>query len=174
MTEPTSTTRAVRAGVNTDTAFRAVVPPINLSATYSFARLGEPGEFDYSRSGNPTRSLLADALSDLEAGDGAVVTASGMGAVTTALHALLKPGGRLVAPFDCYGGSWRLFDALARRGAFELALVDLSDPGQVRSALADGADLVWIETPSNPLLRITDIGEVAAWIFAHEDGGCRG
>jgi len=168
MTEPTPTTRAVRAGVNTDSAFRAVVPPINLSATYSFARLGEPGEFDYSRSGNPTRALLADALSDLEGGAGAVVTASGMGAVTTALHALLPPGGRLVAPFDCYGGSWRLFDALARRGAFELALVDFSDPARVGPALAGGADLVWIETPSNPLLRITDIAAVSA--AAHAAG----
>ncbi|MDQ7992928.1 MAG: cystathionine gamma-synthase [Propionicimonas sp.] len=161
MTESTPTTRAVRAGVNTDRAFRAVVPPINLSATYSFAGLGEPGDYDYSRSGNPTRTLLAEALADLEGGASCVVTASGMGAVTTSLHALLPPGGRLVAPFDCYGGSWRLFDALARRGALDLVLVDLSDPDQVARSLAGGADLVWIETPSNPLLRITDIAAVS-------------
>lgn len=168
MTESTPATRAVRAGLNTDPAFRAVVPPIHLSSTYSFAGFGEPGPYDYSRSGNPTRSLLADALADLEGGAGAVVTASGMGAITTVLHALVPAGGRLVAPFDCYGGSWRLFDALARRGAFSLDLVDLSDPAAVGTALARPADLVWIETPSNPLLRITDVAAVAA--AAHAAG----
>ena len=161
MTESTPATRAVRAGLNTDPAFRAVVPPIHLSATYSFVGFGEPGPYDYSRSGNPTRQILADALAELEGGAGAVVTASGMGAITTVLTALLPAGGRLVAPFDCYGGSWRLFDALARRGAFSLDLVDLSDPAAVGAALARPADLVWIETPSNPLLRITDVAAVA-------------
>ncbi len=116
MTESTPATRAVRAGLTSDQEFRAVVPPVHLSSTYAFEGLGEPGRYDYSRSGNPTRSILADALAELEGGSGAVITASGMGAVTTVLHALLRPGGRVVAPFDCYGGTWRLLDALARRG----------------------------------------------------------
>ena len=162
MTESTPPTRAVRAGLTSDPQFRAVVPPLHLSATYAFGGFGEPGPYDYSRSGNPTRSILADALADLEGGVGAVVTACGMGAVTTAVHALVKPGGRVVAPFDCYGGTWRLLDALARREALRLELVDLSDPAAVATALASPADLVWIETPSNPLLRITDIAAVAA------------
>ena len=162
MTESTPPTRAVRAGLTSDPEFRAVVPPLHLSATYAFRGFAEPGPYDYGRSGNPTRSILADALADLEGGVGAVITASGMGAVTTALHALVKPGGRVVAPFDCYGGTWRLLDALARREALRLDLVDLSDPAAVATALGSPADLVWIETPSNPLLRITDIAAVAA------------
>ena len=135
---------------------------------HAFAALGSPGPYDYSRSGNPTRTILADALADLEGGAGAVVTTSGMSAVTTALHALVPMGGRVVVPFDCYGGSWRLFDALARKGAFRLDLADLSDPGEVARALATPADLVWIETPSNPLLRVTDVAATAA--AAHAAG----
>lgn len=168
MSETTPATRAVRAGLNTDEAFSAVVPPLHLSSTYAFAALGSPGPYDYSRSGNPTRTILADALADLEGGAGAVVTTSGMSAVTTALHALVPMGGRVVVPFDCYGGSWRLFDALARKGAFRLDLADLSDPGEVARALATPADLVWIETPSNPLLRVTDVAATAA--AAHAAG----
>ncbi|MGC3953841.1 MAG: cystathionine gamma-synthase [Propionicimonas sp.] len=162
MNESRPATRAVRAGLNTDRAFGAVVPPLHLSSTYAFAGLGRPGDYDYSRSANPTRSILADALADLEGGAGAVVTSSGMAAITAVLHAVVPQGGRVVAPFDCYGGSWRLFDGLAAKGAFRLDLIDLSDPEQVRDALATSADLVWIETPSNPLLRITDIAGVAA------------
>lgn len=161
MSDSTPATRAVRAGLNTDPAFGAVVPPLHLSSTYAFAGLGLPGQYDYSRSGNPTRTILADALADLEGGAGAVVTNSGMAAVATVLHALVPVGGRVVAPFDCYGGSWRLFDGLARKGAFRLELADLSDPAEAAAALADPADLVWIETPSNPLLRVTDIAGVA-------------
>ena len=168
MSESTPATRAVRAGLNTDRAFGAVVPPLHLTSTYAFAGLGSPGEYDYSRSGNPTRTILADALADLEGGAGAVVTSSGMAAVATVLQALVPVGGRLVAPFDCYGGSWRLFDGLAGRGGFRLDLVDLSDPARVTEALAVPADLVWIETPSNPLLRVTDIAAVAA--AAHAAG----
>lgn len=168
MSESTPATRAVRAGLNTDQAFGAVVPPLHLSSTYAFAGLGSPGAYDYSRSGNPTRTILADALADLEGGAGAVITSSGMAAVTTVLHALVPVGGRVVVPFDCYGGSWRLFDALARKGVFSLDLVDLSDTGQVDRALELPADLVWIETPSNPLLRVTDIARVA--VAAHAAG----
>ncbi len=163
MTQQHPRTRAVRAGINTDPAHRAVVPPVYVSTTYCFPGLGEPGSYDYSRAGNPTRSVLADAIAALEAGAGGVVTASGMAAITTTVLALLPPGGTLVASFDCYGGSWRLFDALARSGRLRLRLVDLSDASTWPDALA-GADLVWLETPSNPLLRITDIaalGEAA-------------
>lgn len=168
MSESTPATRAVRAGLNTDRAFGAVVPPLHLSSTYAFAGLGSPGPYDYSRSGNPTRTILADALADLEGGAGAVVTSSGMAAVTTVLQALVPVDGRVVVPFDCYGGSWRLFDTLARKGVFHLELVDLSDPAQVDRALGRPADLVWIETPSNPLLRVTDIARTA--VAAHAAG----
>ncbi len=161
MTEPTPATRAVRAGVNTDAAYGAVVPPLYLSSTFSFEGYDQRREYDYSRSGNPTRSLLADAVADLEGGFGGVVTASGMGAISTVVQALVPLGGRLVAPVDCYGGTWRLFDALARRGVLDLDLVDLSDPTVVTEAVRPGTAMVWVETPSNPLLRITDLRAVA-------------
>ena len=150
-------TAAVRAGIDADTAFGAVTPPLVLSSNFSFAGFDRKRRYDYTRSGNPTRDQLAEALAELEGGAGAVVTATGMAAITLVLEALLQPGDRLVVTHDCYGGSWRLFDALARKGRFELALVDLADPRALAAALASPTALVWIETPSNPLLRITDL-----------------
>ncbi|MBX3713512.1 MAG: O-succinylhomoserine (thiol)-lyase [Lysobacter sp.] len=155
--EPQSATRAVRAGIDSDTAFGAVTPPIVLSSNFSFAGFGEKRQYDYTRSGNPTRDLLGEALAELEGGAGGVVTSTGMSAITLLLHALLKQGERLVVPHDAYGGSWRLFNALANKGAFELSTVDLTDPRALADALALKPAVVWIETPSNPLLRITDL-----------------
>ncbi|MFZ0529103.1 MAG: cystathionine gamma-synthase [Propionicimonas sp.] len=158
----------MRAGMNTDQAYGAVVPPIYLSATYSFAEFGVKGDYDYSRSANPTRDALAAAIADLEGGAGGVITASGMAAVTTTLLALVPPGGTLVAPLDCYGGSWRLFDALARTGRLTLVLTDFTDPERARATIAEGADVVWLESPSNPLLRISDIAALGS--AAHRAG----
>jgi cystathionine gamma-synthase len=150
-------TLAVRAGIDRDEAFGAVTPPIVLSSNFSFAGFNQKRCYDYTRSGNPTRDLFAGALAELEGGAGAVATASGMAAVALVLNALLSPGERIVVPHDGYGGSWRLFDALARKGHFELDIVDLTDPRALALALAASPKLVWIETPSNPLLRITDL-----------------
>lgn len=150
-------TRAVRAGIDRDPAYGAVTPPLVLSSNFSFAGFGEKRQYDYTRSGNPTRDLLGEALAELEGGAGGVVTATGMGAITLVLNALLQPGDRLVVPHDCYGGSWRLFNALAKKGAFELITCDLTDPRALAEALRESPALVWIETPSNPLLRITDL-----------------
>ena len=152
-----ASTHAVRAGIDRDTAFGAVTPPLVLSSNFSFAGFGEKRQYDYTRSGNPTRDLLAEALAELEGGAGAVVTSTGMSAITLLLHALLKPGQRLVVPHDAYGGSWRLFNALANKGAFELQTIDFTDPRALAEALATKPTVVWIETPSNPLLRITDL-----------------
>ena len=150
-------TNAVRAGIDRDTAFGAVTPPLVLSSNFSFAGFGEKRQYDYTRSGNPTRDLLGEALAELEGGAGAVVTSTGMSAITLLLHALLKPGQRLVVPHDAYGGSWRLFNALANKGAFELTTIDFTDPRALAETLATQPAVVWIETPSNPLLRITDL-----------------
>ena len=150
-------TRAVRAGIDRDAAFGAVTPPIVLSSNFSFAGFNDKRQYDYTRSGNPTRDLLGDALAELEGGAGGVVTATGMAAITLVLNALLQPGDRLVVPHDGYGGSWRLFKALAAKGQFELVLADLTDPRALTAALEPAPKLVWIETPSNPLLRITDL-----------------
>ena len=156
----TPATRAVRAGIDSDPANGAVIPPITLSATYRFDSLDETPRYDYTRSGNPTRDVLASAIADLEGGAGAVVTASGMAAVGVVLHALLVPGERLLAPHDCYGGSWRLFSALAAKGLFEFETCDFTNAAQLSKALERRPQLVWIETPSNPLLRITDLETV--------------
>jgi cystathionine gamma-synthase len=154
-------TRAVRAGLESDDITGAVVPPIHLSSTYAFRGYGDKRNYDYSRSGNPTRDLLGNALADLEEGAGAIVTATGMAAITVIGH-LLPTGARLVAPHDCYGGTYRLFAAWQRRGELQVEFVDFGDATALATALGKPAALVWIETPSNPLLRITDIAAVSA------------
>ncbi|GAA0701739.1 cystathionine gamma-synthase [Dyella sp. SG609] len=160
-TAPCSTsTCAVRAGIESDTQHGAVVPPLHLSTNYAFEGLGGKRAYDYSRSGNPTRDLLGNALAELEQGAGAVVTASGMAAVALALE-LVPAGGRVLAAHDCYGGTWRLLDAWAKKGRFTLDFVDLTDSVALAAGLAGKPSLVWVETPSNPLLRITDIRHVA-------------
>jgi cystathionine gamma-synthase len=153
-------TRAVRAGLESDDITGAVVPPIHLSATYAFRGYGDKRAYDYSRSGNPTRDLLGAALADLEGGAGAVITATGMAAVTLCLQ-VLPARARVLVPHDCYGGSYRLFDALHRRGELAVEFVNFGDAAAVRAALARPLALLWIETPSNPLLRLTDIAAVA-------------
>ncbi|QQP95897.1 O-succinylhomoserine (thiol)-lyase [Lysobacter enzymogenes] len=150
-------TAAVRAGIDRDAAYGAVTPPIVLSSNFSFAGFNDKRQYDYTRSGNPTRDLLGEALAELEGGAGGVITSTGMSAITLVLHAFLKPGDRIVVPHDGYGGSWRLFNALAAKGAFELVTADLTDPRSLTEALATNPAVVWIETPSNPLLRITDL-----------------
>ena len=154
-------TRTVRAALDTDTAHGAVVPPIHLSSTYSFAGFGERRQYDYSRSGNPTRDALGGALADLEGGAGGVVVATGMAAITL-VTSLVQPGERIVVPRDCYGGSFRLFTALQRTGRASVDFVDPTDLEALREALATPAKLLWLETPSNPLLRITDLEAAAA------------
>ncbi len=158
---PSRRTRAVRVGIDTDAAHGAVVPPLHLSSNFSFAAFGEKRPFDYTRSGNPTRQILADALAELEEGTGAVVTSSGMSAVTLVLQ-LVPAGGSIVCAHDCYGGTWRLLQSLAARGLFTLHLVDLTQDSAVARIEALAPSLVWIETPSNPLLRITDVRKICA------------
>lgn len=153
-------TIAVRSGIDSDPHHGAVVPPIVLSSNFSFDGYNGKRPYDYTRSGNPTRDLLGEALAELEGGAGGVVLATGMGAITLVLH-LLEPDDRLVVPHDCYGGSWRLFNALAGKGHFTLDTIDFTDPKALAAALSRKPRMVWVETPSNPLLRITDIRAVA-------------
>jgi cystathionine gamma-synthase len=160
-------TRTVRAALDTDTQFGAVVPPIHLTSTFSFAGFGQKRAYDYSRSGNPTRDALAGALAELEGGVGAVVTGSGMAAVGLVTQ-LFRPGQVAVVPHDCYGGTYRLFNALHERGSLDVRFVDFQQPAALAAALEARPALVWIETPSNPVLRIVDIAAVAR--AAHEVG----
>jgi cystathionine gamma-synthase len=154
-------TQTVRAGIECGDPTGCVVPPLHLTSTFAFRAFGEKRAYDYTRSGNPTRDLLGEALADLERGAGAVVTASGMAAVTLTGY-LVPAGSRIVAPHDCYGGTYRLFEAWRRRGEHAVEFVDFGDEAAVRAALAQPTALLWIETPSNPLLRITDIAAFAA------------
>jgi cystathionine gamma-synthase len=153
-------TRSVRAGLESDAQHGSVVPPIYLSSNFAFEQYRKPRKYDYTRSGNPTRDQLANALAELEGGAGAVVTSTGLSAITLIL-ATLPGGARLIAPHDCYGGTYRLLAALHAQGKFVVDFVDQGDDAALRAALDLGAKLVWIETPSNPLLRVVDIRAIA-------------
>lgn len=155
-----SATAAVRASLESDSQYGAVVPPLHLSSNYTFSEFGVKREYDYTRSGNPTRDALAEALAELEGGAGAVVTSSGMAALNLLVQ-LLEPGDVLVAPHDCYGGTYRLFESLSAKGHFEVLFVDQTDETAIREACARKPSLILVETPSNPLLRIVDIAEMS-------------
>ena len=149
-------TRSVRAGLESDAQYGSVVPPIYLSTNFAFEKYRKPRKYDYTRSGNPTRDQLGNALADLEGGAGAVVTCTGLSAITLIL-ATLPSGARVIAPYDCYGGTYRLLAALHAQGNLLVDFVDQADAAALQTALDKGAHLVWIETPSNPLLRVVDI-----------------
>ncbi len=152
-------TKAVRAALDSDTQHGAVVPPMYLSSTFSFAGYDQKRPYDYTRSGNPTRDSLASVLADLEGGQHACVVSSGMAAITLVCQ-LLKPEDLLVVPHDCYGGSYRLFTQLAQRGAFRLKVVDQGDATALDQVMQLQPAMIWIETPSNPVLRIVDINAI--------------
>ncbi len=160
-------TLAARAGIGADAQHGAVIAPIHLSSTFSFEGLHQKRRYDYTRSGNPTRDTLAETIAALEHGAAGIVTATGMAAITATLH-LLQPGDLLVAAHDAYGGTHRLITALARRGAFDLELADLTLPDAASLVRRQRPRMLWIETPSNPLLRITDVAALAR--AAHESG----
>lgn len=153
-------TIAVRSGLNDDEQYGCVVPPIHLSSTYNFLDFNEPRAHDYSRRGNPTRDVVQRALAELESGAGAVLTNTGMSAIHLVTTVFLKPGDLLVAPHDCYGGSYRLFDSMAKRGAYRVKFVDQGDRAALDAALAEKPKLVLMESPSNPLLRVVDIAAI--------------
>ena len=151
----------MRAALESDTQHGAVVPPIHLTSTFAFKAFGEKGAYDYTRSGNPTRDALGEALAALEGGAGAVVTSSGMAAVHLVCQ-LLGADDLLIAPHDCYGGTYRLFSALAQaRRACACEFVDQTDDRRFARRWRCEPKLVWVETPSNPLLRIVDIRAAA-------------
>jgi cystathionine gamma-synthase len=149
------------AGVASDPGRHALVPPIQVSDTFQWEDADTKPDYDYSRTVNPNRDLLAAALAELEGAAGGVVTNSGQSAALLALL-LLPAGATVVAPHDCYGGTWRLLQGLADQGKLEAVFVDQNDDAAFTAAIARKPALVWIETPSNPLLRIVDIAARAA------------
>ncbi|MGR5234982.1 O-succinylhomoserine (thiol)-lyase [Vibrio rotiferianus] len=153
-------TIAVRTGIESDSQYHAVVPPIYLSTNYGFPAFGEVPQYDYTRSGNPNRGLLEQALYELESGKGAVVTNCGTAALNLWVSAFLGPDDLIVAPHDCYGGTYRLFNTRANKGDFNVQFVDQSDQQALYAAIAKKPKLILLETPSNPLVRVVDIAAV--------------
>lgn len=155
------TTTAVRTGIDTDRQYGSVIPPLYLSSNFSFEDFAQPRQYDYTRSGNPTRDQLGKALANLEGGYDGVITSSGMSAIYLVTH-LLDKGDVIIAPHDCYGGSYRLFKTLNDKGLFDVRFVDQGNPSSLAEALKSNPKLIWIETPSNPLLRVVDIRQICS------------
>ena len=152
-------TRAIHAGQPPDPATGAVVPPISLSTTFAQESVGQHRGYDYSRSGNPTRSALEACVADLEGGTRGLAFSSGL-AAEDAVFRTLAPGDHVIFPSDAYGGTFRLIDKVWGPMGIEHTPVDLSAPAAVEAAWRDNTRLVWVETPSNPLLSIVDIEAV--------------
>ncbi|MTE20755.1 cystathionine gamma-synthase [Streptomyces sp. TRM43335] len=155
-------TLAIHAGQEPDAATGAVVPPIHQVSTFKQDGVGGlRGGYEYSRSANPTRTALEENLAALEGGRRGLAFASGLAAEDCLLRTVLTPGDHVVVPNDAYGGTFRLFAKVAERWGVEWSVADSSDPAAVRAALRPRTKVVWVETPSNPLLGITDIAAVA-------------
>jgi cystathionine gamma-synthase len=162
-------TRAIHVGQDPDPATGAVIPPMHLTTTYKQDGVGGlRGGYEYSRSGNPTRTALHEALAALEEGTRALAFASGLAAEDTLLRTACRPGDHVVLGGDAYGGTFRLISRVLSEWGLEYTPVHLDDPDAVRAAIRPTTRVVWCETPSNPLLNITDIERTAA--VAHEAG----
>ncbi|KAI8866508.1 hypothetical protein GQ42DRAFT_128105, partial [Ramicandelaber brevisporus] len=160
-------TLAVHAAQEPDAHTGAVIPPLSLSTTFAQSAVGEHKGFEYSRSGNPNRDAFEKAVAALEKGEHGLAFASGSSATATILH-MLPAGSHVVSVNDVYGGTYRYFTKVAALSKVDVSFVDLADPSNLRSALKDNTKLVWLETPTNPTLRLVDIAAVAE--IAHEHG----
>ncbi|WP_298330021.1 cystathionine gamma-synthase [Asticcacaulis sp.] len=159
-------TKVINIGIDSDRAHGAVMPPIYLSSNYSFAGFGQKRGYDYARSGNPTRDIIADVIAELEGGAGAVMTASGLAALDLLWQDL--PNKRVIVPHDCYGGTQRLLNARHRQGLIEVVYVDQGDDAAIEVALSQPAGLLLLETPSNPLMRLIDLEKLT--VLGHAAG----
>ncbi|WP_321472320.1 PLP-dependent aspartate aminotransferase family protein [uncultured Paludibaculum sp.] len=159
-------TLAIHAGHDPKKHMGAVMPPIYQTSTFAFRDVGQPGPFDYSRSGNPTRATLEDCLAALEGGQRGFAFATGMAAETTALMQF-SSGDRLIVQRDLYGGTYRLFESAFRNKGICAEYVDLRNLDALRVALATPAAAIWIETPTNPLMNLVDLAAVAELAQAH-------
>jgi cystathionine beta-lyase/cystathionine gamma-synthase len=159
-------TKAVRAGIAPDPTTGAIVPPIYQTATYTLEEVGRDKGFDYTRSSNPTRAVLEANLAALEGGKYGVSYASGMATVDAVLR-LLSAGDHAISSDDVYGGVSRLFDQILSRYNMSFTYVDTSDPENIVAAIQPNTRLIWVETPTNPLLKVTDLAAVAEIAKAH-------
>ncbi len=160
-------TKCVRAGISPDPTTGAIVPPIYQTATYVLPEVGRDKGFDYTRSSNPTRQTLEDALAGIEGGKHCALFSSGMSAVD-AIFRTFDSGTHIVSSDDVYGGVSRLFNTILSRHGFEFTYVNSSNPDEVAAAIRPNTKMVWIETPTNPLLKVTDVRAVAK--IAHDNG----
>lgn len=160
-------TQAVHAGVYTDSDFGSVTTPIYPASTFAFPKPGEPPRFNYGRCDHPTRAALQENLAGLEGGHRAWATVSGMAAIQTVLF-LLKAGDHVVCGNDAYAGSIRLFRRLMERFGLSFTLADMSSVDAVREALRENTRMLWIETPTNPMMRVADISALST--LAREKG----
>jgi cystathionine beta-lyase/cystathionine gamma-synthase len=154
-------TLVIHGGQHRDPGHGAVMEPIVLSSTFAQLEPGKPLRFDYSRSGNPTRAALESALATLEGGDAGFAFASGCAAATTLLHTL-RPGDHVLCGDDVYGGTYRLLTKVMQPVGLDVTFVDMRDAENVRRGLGARTRLVWLETPSNPMLKLVDIAAVSA------------
>src|ERR1035437_8087912 len=153
-------TRAILATTHTDSEYGSIGTPLYQTSNFRFREPGHSTGYDYTRSGNPTRNTLEHVLADLEGGAGSVAVSTGMAAITTVL-AHFSAGAHVIATHDCYGGTARLLKLLESQGKLEVSFVDLGNIVAVRSAIKPNTACLWIETPSNPLLRVVDVGALA-------------
>ncbi|MDO9430123.1 MAG: cystathionine gamma-synthase [Phenylobacterium sp.] len=160
-------TRAIHGGQWPDPTTGAVITPIYATSTYAQASPGEHKGFEYSRSQNPTRFAFERAVADLESGTQGYAFASGLAAISTFLE-VLDAGDHVIASEDLYGGSFRLFDKVRKRSAgLEFSFVDMADLAAIEAAIRPNTKLIWVETPTNPLLRLADLAEIAALAKQH-------
>ncbi len=160
-------TRSIHVGNEIDPATGAVVPPIHFASTFRQPGAGEWGQFDYSRSGNPTRTNLQNTLASLEGGCGALAFSSGMAAIHC-VTMMLKSGDHVVAGSDLYGGAYRLLHKICNRAGIEVTLVDMVDPVAVEAAFTGQTKLVWAETIGNPRLTVPDLPTLAGIAHSHD------
>ncbi|MHC2070963.1 trans-sulfuration enzyme family protein [Bremerella sp. T1] len=153
-------TKAIHVGNKKDPQTGAVVPPIHIASTFVQPGAGEWGEFDYSRSGNPTRKNLETTLAELEGGCGALAFASGM-AATHCATMLLEAGDHVVAGTDIYGGTYRLLHKITQKNNIGITLADATNPEKLEAAIQPNTKMMWVESPGNPLMSITDLAECA-------------
>jgi cystathionine gamma-synthase len=162
-------TLAIHAGQEPEQRTGAVVPPIYQTSTYAQDAVGEPREgYEYARTANPTRDALQECLAALEGGRRGLTFASGLAAEDTLLRAVCQPGDHVVIPDDAYGGTFRLFAKVAKRWGLDWSAARISDVDAVRAAVRPNTRVIWVETPTNPLLGIADIAALAG--VAHDSG----
>ena len=154
-------TIASKAGIGTDTQHGAIVPPLYLGTNFEYEEIGKEPPYEYTRQGNPTRDHLIQALSDLEEGLGGEILSSGMAAISLVAN-ILELKSKVILPHDCYGGTFRLFSSLAAKGILDVYFINQGSRSFLEQSIDEiDPDLVWIESPSNPLLQVVDIEKIA-------------